>query len=69
MTKRVRRVEKDPPWGWVARRKEGTEIGPGGEQGFRWRTRDVARSVVIEDDHFIEVNKKAQARAKRTPRL
>ncbi len=43
--KRVRTVEYDPGWGWIARDPEtGKEI----IDGFRWRTRSVARAVVDE---------------------
>lgn len=49
----MRSVELDSYWGWVARCREcNTELGPGGEQGFRWRTRDCARTVVLEHKLF-----------------
>lgn len=49
MTKRVRTVAYDPDWGWIARcPNSGEEIM---EAGFRWRTRDVARTVV--DEHVM----------------
>lgn len=45
----MRAVEYDSYWGWVARcTKCKRELGPGGEQGWRWRTRSVARAVVAE---------------------
>ncbi len=44
--KRVKRVEYDPGWGWIARNKDGTEIMP----GFCWASRSVARTVVAETD-------------------
>ena len=48
--KRVRRVERVDCWGWIARRKDGTELGCGPEIGFRWNTRAVAWAVVREDE-------------------
>lgn len=46
MAERIRTVEYDPGWGWIARSPyDGHEIGG---DGFRWRTRDVARTVVWE---------------------
>ena len=51
--KRVRRVERGdggPFDGWVARTKDGRELGCGIEDGFRWRTREVAWAVVREHD-------------------
>lgn len=33
-------IEYDPGWGWIARNPYGN--------GFRWRTRDIARAVVDE---------------------
>lgn len=47
MTGRIRTVEYDPDWGWIARSPfDGRELGG---DGFRWRTRDVARTVVEEE--------------------
>lgn len=65
MSKRVRRVEYDPPWGWVARKRDGTEIGPGGEQGFRWTSRSVARCVVQEHDLLEADRNKRKRKTKR----
>lgn len=43
--KRVRAVEYEPGWGWIARDpRTGLEILP----DFRWASRSVARSVVLE---------------------
>jgi hypothetical protein len=43
---RIRAVEHEAGWGWIARSPwTGKEI----VEGFRWRTRDVARTVVEED--------------------
>lgn len=43
--KRVRTVEYEPGWGWIARDPAtGEEIIP----DFRWASRDVARTVVLE---------------------
>lgn len=44
--RRVRRVEKDPRCGWIARDKNGVEYF---EEGWRWNSRSVARAVVEED--------------------
>ena len=45
-TPRIRTVEYEPGWGWIARcPKTGIEIM---EEGFRWNSRSVARSVVYE---------------------
>lgn len=42
---RVRTVEFDHGWGWIARNPfTGEEIWP----GFRWASRSVARTVVAE---------------------
>lgn len=44
--RRVRTVEYDPGFGWIARDPlTGLEIP---EAGFRWMSRSVARSVVLE---------------------
>jgi hypothetical protein len=43
------RVEKDPDGGWIARKKDGSIIGG---EGWRWNSRSVARTVVIEADLF-----------------
>lgn len=44
--RRVRTVEYDPGYGWIARNPfTGREIP---EDGFRWVSRSVARSVVLE---------------------
>lgn len=43
---RIRTVEYDADWGWIARSVwTAEEIIP----GLRWRTRSVARTVVDED--------------------
>ncbi len=43
--KRIRTVEYDPGWGWIARNPwTGKEV----IEGFVWRTRSVARAVVEE---------------------
>lgn len=43
--KRVRTVEYEPGWGWIARDPAtGEEIIP----NFRWASRSVARTVVLE---------------------
>jgi hypothetical protein len=42
---RVRTVEYEPGWGWIARSPyTGREI----IEDFRWRSRDIARAVVRE---------------------
>lgn len=46
---RVKRVEKDPHGGWIARDKFGVEYI---EPGFRWNNRSAARCVVDEDKVF-----------------
>jgi hypothetical protein len=47
MTKRIRTVEYDPDWGYIARNPwTGKEI----IEDFRWRTRDVARTVSKPSD-------------------
>lgn len=43
---RVRRVEYEPGWGWIARRANGQEV----IKDFRWASRSVARSVALEAD-------------------
>lgn len=44
--RRVRTVEYEPGYGWIARDPlTGREIP---EDGFRWMSRSVARSVVLE---------------------
>lgn len=45
--KRVRRVEKDPAGGWIARDRNGAAIY---DEAWRWNSRSVARSVVLETD-------------------
>lgn len=45
----VKRVEKDPNGGWIARDKFGVEYM---ESGFRWNCRSSARCVVFEDKAF-----------------
>ena len=55
MAKRIKTVEYDPGWGYIARNpRTGKEV----IEEFRWRTRDVARAVVAAarlvsnpDDH------------------
>jgi len=43
--KRIRTVEHERGWGWIARHPvTGEEILP----GFRWSSRAVARTVVLE---------------------
>ena len=45
MAKRVKTVEYDPGFGWIARESAtGEEIMP----NFRWSSRSVARTVVAE---------------------
>ncbi len=47
MTPRIRTVEYDPGEGWIARSPyDGRQLGG---DGFVWRTRDVARTVVDEE--------------------
>jgi len=42
---RIRTVEHDPGWGWIARNPfTGCEIS----EDFRWASRSVARAVVLE---------------------
>jgi hypothetical protein len=48
--KRIRTVEYDPGWGWIARSPFTGEEIP--EPDFRWRTREVARTVVQEQRIF-----------------
>jgi hypothetical protein len=43
---RVRTVEYDPGWGWIARNPYTGRAIP--DEDFRWRSRSVARSVVLE---------------------
>lgn len=46
---RVRTVEYEPGWGWIARNPAtGEEVLP----NFRWRTRSVARDVVWQAKTF-----------------
>lgn len=44
---RLKRVEKAPEGGWIARRQDGSIIGG---DDWRWNSRSVARSVVAETD-------------------
>lgn len=47
MIARIRTVEYDPGEGWIARSPyDGRQLGG---DGFVWRTRDVARTVVDEE--------------------
>lgn len=49
-SKRIRTVEYDDRWGWIARSPfDGHQLGG---DGFYWRTRDVARTVVGEERMF-----------------
>ena len=41
MAKRIRTVEYDPGWGWVARDPQGREVIP----NFYWSSRAIARDV------------------------
>lgn len=51
-TKRVRRVEHDPCGGWIARDKFGVEYM---EPGWRWNSRSVAQTVVLEDKAYGDI--------------
>lgn len=42
--KRVRTVEREAGWGWIARNPDGSEVIP----GFRWSSRCVARAVALD---------------------
>jgi len=42
----MKRVEYDPGFGWIARRRDGTEV----MKDFRWASRSVARTVTREAD-------------------
>lgn len=44
MAKRVRTVEREPGWGWIARDPAGYEVTP----DFRWASREIARGVARE---------------------
>ena len=46
MSKRIRRVEKDPEGGWIARNRNGSEI----LKDFRWNSRSAAQGAVTETD-------------------
>lgn len=50
--RRVRRVEREDGWGWIARRRDGTEVWP----DFRWASRSVARAVAWEADMMEEAH-------------
>jgi len=45
----MKRVERDPEGGWIARARDGSEIG--GED-WRWISRSVAREVVRWADAY-----------------
>lgn len=45
--KRLRRVEKDPAGGWIARRRDGSVIP---DADFRWNSRSAAKGAVLETD-------------------
>lgn len=45
--KRVRRIERDPAGGWIVRRKDGRAYY---DENWRWNSRSVARTVVMELD-------------------
>lgn len=53
---RVRRVEKDPFGGWIARDKFGVEY----QKDFLWNSRSVARAVVDEDRAFGDIGVEAR---------
>ena len=43
----MKRVEKDPKDGWIARRRDGSLIT---DEHWRWNSRSAARSAVAETD-------------------
>ena len=56
---RIRRVEKDPRGGWIARRRDGSDIM---EPGFRWNSRAAARGVVQADDMMSATQRSGRSR-------
>lgn len=52
--KRMRSVEYEPGWGWIARGPDGREVLP----EFRWRTRSAARDVAKEARALVASNAK-----------
>lgn len=64
MGERIRTVEYDPGWGWIARCPwSGFEIMC---PGFRWNSRSVARAVVYES-RVLGPNKKWIAKQHANP--
>lgn len=62
---RIRTVEHDPPWGWIARDPfDGKEFI---EDGFRWRSRSVARAVVDEQRAIAKMKEREKAKKRRKP--
>jgi hypothetical protein len=47
----MKRVERDPDGGWIARRRDGTIIP---DEDFRWNSRTAARGAVREADILFE---------------
>jgi hypothetical protein len=57
--KRIRTVEYDPGWGWIARNPyTGEEV----IKDFVWRSRSVARAVVAEAKLICETSPERRAR-------
>lgn len=57
---RVRRVEYDPGYGWIARDKFGVEY----MDDFRWASRSIARAVVEADRAFGDIDAEARRAGK-----
>lgn len=45
----MRRIEKDPEGGWIARRRDGSLIT---DKDWRWNSRSAARHAVMESDFW-----------------
>lgn len=64
MSKRIRTVEHDPGYGWIARDPRTGNAIP--DEDFRWNSRSVARTVVLEAKLFSGTGRAALAAATQT---
>lgn len=61
MAKRVKRVEHERGWGWIARDRHGDEV----VKEFRWTSRSIARDVAYGPE-IMEAAEKAGATCSET---
>lgn len=59
----MRRIEKDPEGGWIARRRDGSLIT---DADWRWNSRSAAKHAVMEADDWPTVG--ASPRSEAPPR-